>query len=216
MITWCGWRGQAHSGIYTPCDIAVELHNGFVAGTPGNFQWDGNWIASWNAVRDGSWWLSDPSDGLVFHLHDLPNMNRNDDILLDGWDYGFCNTPGCSYLLGQAQVLSSASGEIKAAYVYMNNDRFHMPLWAYTTPADSGHYRFTQVLAHELGHAVGEAHSVPGPNTGRVMECGTAKGENLGIPLDSDTTYGGYHIYALQHTLWGSGSPPPSCTAANG
>jgi len=188
----------------------------WVTGTPGNFQWDASWISSWNAVRDGSWWLSDPNDGLVFHLHDTPNVFRNDDILLDGEDLGFCNTSGCSYELCEADVYWWTSGEINDANVLMNHDPYQMPLWAYTMPADSQHVSFTQVLAHELGHAVGEAHSAPGPNIGRVMECNTAKGENLGIPLDADTTYGGYHLYALNHTLWGSGSPPPTCSTATG
>jgi len=59
-----------------------------------------------------------------------------------------------------------------------------------------------RTLAHELGHALGLAHPVLGPNSGIVMQCRPAGGEY--IRTGTDDGNGAHHLYSSLYANYGN------------
>lgn len=65
-------------------------------------------------------------------------------------------------------------------------------------------------MAHEFGHTLGLAHPVRGPNSGILMECYLAKGENAS--RSNDDLFGEMYIYSGHSPDFGAPGQVIACS----
>jgi Matrixin len=162
--------------------------------------------AGWQTTNSNAaneWWTYDSNLATVAFQYDTGSGAA--DVTVDATDLGGPNANGV-ILLGQTNYYYFLPNQYSYADIYITTDyRINWCVDANTTCPTSSTYDMQHIMAHELGHGLGLAHPVAGPNSWAVMECSSALGE--GTQVQSDDLHGAHYLYSSGS--WGSpgGSP---------
>lgn len=178
--------------MWNPCHIGLTLEP---SGIP-------NWSANVQAAAN-QWSITDPQLGQPDFVFDCC-LGPGGQVDMQSQDLGGPDAYG-NMLLGTTSWSYDMNGSMISATIQMNANP-SIP-WCTSNCPGGQQVTLAEAMTHELGHALGLAHPVSGPNGGAVMECVQTNGENTLV--QPDDVNGALYLYSGHAVDFGypGGSP---------